>query len=262
MSPNICDLEYIADNLVKWIKEVDKTRPTTAGLAGLNQSNFTSYPGALDVAGYNYYERLYEEDHEKFPERIIYGSENGKGLSRWEAVINNDYISGIFLWTGVDFLGEAGRWPSNHSNAGMLDLAGDPKSSYYFQKSLWVEEPMIYIGTSRFVPRTGDRRFRRSGAAQHYNYNTGDTVRVSCYTNCEEVELFRNGISFGKIKLSDTPTRIMNWEIPFEAGKLEAKAYNKGVEVVKKQLQTVGEPAGFKAVFDKESYLFTRVFIL
>ena len=45
----------------------------------------------------------------------------------------------------------------------------------------------------------------------------------------------------------------MNWEIPFEAGIIEAKAYNKGVEVIKKQLQTVGEPAGFKVDFDKES---------
>lgn len=250
-NPSIFETERISANLVKWIKEIDESRPTTAALAGLNMSNFTTYPENVDVVGYNYYERLYEQDHKKYPERIIYGSENGKGLSSWEAVLDNDYISGIFIWTGVDFLGEAGRWPSNHSNSGILDLAGDPKPSYYFQKSLWVDEPMVYIGTSVFIPRSGNRGFRRSPVEQHYNYNKGDTLSISCYTNCEEAELLQNGKSFGKIKLSETSTRVINWVIPFEAGTIEAIAYKKGIEVARHQLQTVGEPAGFQVEFDK-----------
>jgi len=255
--PNISETERISANLVKWIKEVDQTRPTTAALAGLNMSNFTTYPDNVDVVGYNYYERLYEEDHKKYPQRIIYGSENGKGVTTWDPVKNNDYISGIYLWTGVDYLGEAGEWPSNHSSSGLLDLTGDPKSDYYLQKSLWVTEPMLYMGTSKYVNMKNapddNRRSRRIRVEQNYNYNIGDTVLISCYTNCEEAELLVNGKSLGNKKLSDAPNRIIAWDFPFVAGNIVAKAYNKGIEVSKYQLLTVGEPAGFRAYFDKES---------
>jgi beta-galactosidase/beta-glucuronidase len=255
--PNISELEPVVANLVKWVKEIDKSRPTTAALAGVTQSNFTKYPETLDVVGYNYYERLYKEDHKKYPARIIYGSENGKGLATWEAVKDNDFISGIYVWTGIDYLGEAQKWPSIYSGSGMLDMAGDPKSDYYFQKSLWVNEPMIYMGTSKVVTASSNNSpyhgFHFASVNQNYNYNAGDTVRVSCYTNCEEVELFLNGKSLGKKKLIDTPTRVINWAFPYEAGNITAKAYNKGVEVGKYQLQTVGEPIGFRANFDKES---------
>jgi hypothetical protein len=255
--PNISETERISANLVKWIKEIDQTRPTTAALAGLNMSNFTTYPDNVDVVGYNYYERQYGADHEKYPKRIIYGSENGKGVITWDPVKNNDFISGIYLWTGVDYLGEAGRWPSNHSNSGLLDLTGEPKSDYYFQKSLWVTEPMLFMGTSKYVSVKTDpkdnRRFPRFRVAQNYNFTSGDTVLISCYTNCEEAELLQNGKSLGRKKLIDSPTRVISWILPFEAGNIEAKAYIKGKEVSKYQLQTVGEPAGFRADFDKES---------
>lgn len=254
--PNISELPPVAANLVKWVKEIDQSIPVTAALAGVTMSNTTTYPQILDVVGYNYYEGSYVEDHKKYPQRIIYGSENGNGLNTWEAVKNNDYISGIYLWTGVDFLGEAGKWPSNHSNAGILDLAGDPKSDYYFQKSLWVTEPMLYMGTSKFVTIKPDnnpnRRFRRASADQSYNYNAADSVSVSCYTTCEEVELLVNGKSLGRKKLSAEPTRVINWVFLFEAGNIIAKAYNKGIEVSKQELQTVGMPASFRASFDKE----------
>lgn len=255
--PNIIETERIATNLVKWVKEVDHTRPTTAGLAGLNMSNFTKYPDIVDVTGYNYYERLYEEDHKKYPSRIIYGSENGRGLATWEAVENNDYISGIYVWTGVDYLGEAGRWPSIQFTSGLLDLAGDPKPAYYFQKSLWSKEPMIYMGTSKiFSSNSGTRRNRRSRWVRvepHYNYNVGDTVRVSCYSNCEEAELLLNGKSLGKKRLDDASGRVITWDFPFETGDIVAKAFNEGTEVSEYQLQTVGEPAGFMASFDTQS---------
>jgi len=253
--PNISETERISANLVKWIKEVDQTRLTTAALAGLNMSNFTTYPNNVDVAGYNYYERLYEEDHKKYPSRIIYGSENGKGLTTWQAVENKDYISGIYLWTGVDYLGEAGQWPSNHSNSGLLDLAGDPKSSYYFQKSLWVTEPMIYMGTSKVPvgPENIPSRGNAGPSDQTCNYAIGDSVMVFCYTNCEEVELVQNEKLIGREKLIDNPTRIISWVLPFEAGNLVAKAYKNGVEVGKYELKTVGKSTSFRTTIEDET---------
>ena len=69
-------------------------------------------PDAVDVVGYNYTENRYDQDHATYPDRIIYGSETGSGLDDWYAVRDNDFIFGQFIWTGTDYLGEAGRWPS------------------------------------------------------------------------------------------------------------------------------------------------------
>ena len=71
----------------------------------------------LDAAGYNYKEQFYEEDHAKYPGRVIYGSENGHSIEAWRAVSDHDYICGQFLWTGVDFLGECLGWPLRISQA-------------------------------------------------------------------------------------------------------------------------------------------------
>ena len=69
----------------------------------------------------------------------------------WQAVADNPYISGQFLWTGMDYLGEAPRWPARSSGAGLLDLAGLPKPEYFYRQSLWAAEPTVYLGT-RDVP--------------------------------------------------------------------------------------------------------------
>ena len=74
--------------------------------------------------GYNYTERRYEEDHKAFPDRIFYGSENGSSYGAWKAVSDNDYIMGQFLWTGIEYLGEAWIYPYRFSTSGMIDLAG------------------------------------------------------------------------------------------------------------------------------------------
>ena len=74
-------------------------------------SNITGLADCLDVVGYNYKEHLYKEDHKRWPNRVLLGSENGKELSQWLAAKNNDFISGQFLWTGIDFLGKQGDGP-------------------------------------------------------------------------------------------------------------------------------------------------------
>lgn len=87
-------------------------------------SNETDYPKVLDVAGYNYTEKRYQQDHEKYPDRILYGSETSRGLEAWKAVRDNDYVFGQFIWAGYDFLGKTGPWPSRGSTAGLVDMAG------------------------------------------------------------------------------------------------------------------------------------------
>ena len=246
--PNIKEIEPVAKNLAKWVREVDTSRAITAALAGVAMSNFTSYPADLDVVGYNYQEYRYEEDHQKYPDRKIYGSENGMSLRAWKAVTDHDYIAGQFLWTGIDYLGEAGQWPSNHSHSGLLDLAGNPKPEYYFRKSIWNPAPMVYIGVAGAPEHDNNNIWAHKKAEPTWNWKPGEQVQISCFTNCEYVELFLNGKSLGKKALDKFPQKVLKWSVPFEEGTLIAKGYNnQGVEMANCQLQTTGLPVAIQA---------------
>lgn len=48
---------------------------------------------------------------------------------------DNDFIFGQFIWTGFDYLGEAGPWPSRGFTTGMIDLAGNIKPNGYFRRA-------------------------------------------------------------------------------------------------------------------------------
>ena len=216
--PDAGRLGKVAERLAAVIKEHDPTRPVTAGLAGVVMSNATGYPAALDIAGYNYTENRYAEDHKTYPNRVIYGSENGQNMNAWKAVSDNDYIFGQFLWAGIDFLGEAGAWPSRGSQAGLLNLCGFIKPRGFFRQALWTEKPTAYIGTYP-VPAT-DRNLSME-ARPVWNYNDGQMIRVLCFTNTSKAKLLLNGKEVGQTKDYDDNTGIIRWDIPFAAGTLE-----------------------------------------
>lgn len=217
-APDAMRLGAIAKRLVAAVKKYDKSRPTTAGLAGVAMSNETEYPSALDITGYNYTESRYESDHKKYPNRVIFGSENVHNIDPWLAVKNNEYIFGQFLWTGIDYLGESGAWPSRGFNSGLVDLAGIIKPRGYFRQSLWSENPMIYAGTY-----LADKEKELSKDAWPlWNYNEGQMIRVVCYTNAAKARLELNGKVVGEEKKYDEKTGIIYWDVPFTSGKLEA----------------------------------------
>ncbi len=241
--PHANRLGQVAKELVDLIKKYDKSRPVTAGLASVLMSNETGYADALDVVGYNYQEFRYPGDHKKYPERIIYGSENGMAFNAWKAVAENDYLMGQFLWTGFEYLGEAHKFPRRHSTSGMIDLAGNKKTEFYFRQSLWSEKPMVFIGTSK--PVTGDKKknlWSHKKAAPTWNWKDGEKVVVSAFSNCEEVELLLNDRSIGRKKIADYEQKVINWEIHFEAGTLKAIARSKGKELASFHLKTAGNP--------------------
>lgn len=180
----------IAKELVEEAKKHDLSRPVTAALAGAVMSNETDYPAALDVVGYNYTENRYQIDHEKYPNRILYGSETRHDLNAWKAVRDNDFIFGQFIWTGFDYLGEAGPWPSRGFTTGMIDLAGNIKPNGYFRRALWLESPTVYVGTHKIESA---KKKPSANASAVWNYEPGDIIRVVAYTNCEEAELLLNG---------------------------------------------------------------------
>ena len=231
----------IAKKLAAVVRKLDPSRPVTAALAGAVMSNETDYPGALDIVGYNYTEFRYDEDHEQYPQRVLYGSETRHDFDAWKSVRDNDFIFGQFIWTGFDYLGESGAWPSRGFTTGMIDLAGHIKPRGYFRRALWSDEPVAYLGTTRwFKGLTMD-------AGRSWDYQDGQKVRVICYTNGDEAELFLDGKTVGKRKPYDDRSAIIHWDIPYQAGELKVVVYKDGKPVASDSLLPDGEPVSLKA---------------
>ncbi len=262
-APDAMRLGDIAKRLVAVVKKYDKSRAVTAGLAGVAMSNETAYPGALDIAGYNYTESRYQLDHQRFPERVIFGSENRHDLSAWLAVRDNAHIFGQFLWTGIDYLGESGRWPSRGFYSGLLDFAGFVKPRGYYRQSLWSDKPMAYLGTyplkggagatdvwSALESEEGQRKNEAPSmdAWPIWNYQEGQQIRVVCYTNSAQARLELNGKLVGEEKKYDEKTGIIFWDIPYTSGKLEVVGLdNDKKEIVRHAIQSTQRPTAIHA---------------
>jgi hypothetical protein len=253
--PSADNLGRISRHLVSVVKRYDTTRPVTAALAAVAVSDKVGYADALDVVGYNYQEYRYPEDHAAYPRRKIYGSENSKSYGAWKAVLDNDFVAGQFLWTGIDYLGEAGRFPSRGNTAGLIDMAGFKKPAYYFRQSIWTTRPMIYIGTTRIRPAGGRfAAWARGRAERTWNYRPGDTVLVNCYTNCEEAELMENGKSLGRKPMDDS-THVISWLVPFRSGTLSVRGFSGGKEVARDQMKTAGAPRALELSSDVDELI-------
>ena len=245
--PDAGRLAVVAKRLVDIVHAIDRTRPVTSALSFPELSTRTGYADVLDASGYNYKEQFYEEDHARFPGRVIYGSENGHGGKAWRAVRDNDYICGQFLWTGVDFLGECRGWPIRISQAGLIDLAGNEKPLYYMRKAFWTDAPFVKISAE---PNKGQKWHGVWGESFHWEGNPGDLMYVSVATNQPEAELFLNGVSLGKKEVSlDTECRA-TWEVAYAPGELRAVV--KGAEDT---LCTTGKAASIVLKPDKPSFI-------
>ena len=234
-APNAERIGKIAKRIAAVIRGIDTSRPVTGALAGVVMSNETEYPEAIDVVGYNYTEQRYDEDHQTYPQRIIYGSETGVGYDAWKAVRDKEHIFGQFIWTGTDYLGESGRWPSRGLNTGLLDFGSFKKPRGWFRAALWSEEPVTYIGTYPLLQR--GRRQGRRGFGNFISAEAQDdwnlppfvrqdsivTMRVVCYTNAPQARLLLNGKSVGELKQQNDSNAIIYWDIPYKAGTLRAE---------------------------------------
>jgi beta-galactosidase len=143
----------------------------------------------------------------------------------WKAAKKSDFFSGIFIWTGFDYIGEPTPypWPAKSSYFGIVDLAGFPKDSYYMYQSEWTKTPVLHI-----LP--------------HWNWKQGEQVDVWVYFNSDEVELFLNGKSLGTKRKTGDELHVM-WRVPFEPGILKAVSRTKGMIVKTEEVRTAGKPA-------------------
>lgn len=174
---------------------------------------------------------------------------------RWRFTTAYDYVIGDFMWTGIDYYGESG-WPSRGSQSGYLDNCGFPKDGYWFFKSIWSQEPVLHL-----LP--------------HWNWegHEGQIMQVACFTNCEEVELFVNGKSYGK-KATEFPRRGVNpswasydpgkhfattadlhltWDVEYQPGEIKVVGKRDG-QTFEDVIRTASVPAQLRATVDRPSF--------
>lgn len=174
---------------------------------------------------------------------------------RWRFTTAYDYVIGDFMWTGIDYYGESG-WPSRGSQSGYLDNCGFPKDGYWFFKSIWSQEPVLHL-----LP--------------HWNWegHEGQIMQVACFTNCEEVELFVNGKSYGK-KATEFPRRGVNpswasydpgkhfattadlhltWDVEYQPGEIKVVGKRDG-QTFEDVIRTASAPAQLRATVDRPSF--------
>lgn len=151
----------------------------------------------------------------------------------WKIIKKHDFLSGQFIWTGFDYLGEPTPygWPSRSSYFGIIDLAGFPKDVYYLYQSEWTNKNVLHV-------------------FPHWNWQTGQTVDIWAYSNAGEVELFLNDQSLGVKKKKGDDLHLL-WKVPFKPGTLKAVSRTGGKEVLVKEMKTAGAPAKLAATADR-----------
>lgn len=248
-NPPAKNLVKHARPLIAAVKSLDSTRPVTAGLAHVAMSDAVGLGELLDIVGYNYQESRYPSDHAKHRKRFIFGSETGHQYDQWAVVRDNAYVGGQFLWTGIDYLGEANRWPNRGSSAGLLDLCGFKKPNAWFRQSLWSDQPMVYLCASASGSVEGGRAGRMRGV-ESWNWPSNTAVTVRCYTTCPEVRLTLNDRLIGTKLLSDAVEGVLSWEVPFEPGVLKAVGRQADKPVCESTLNTAGAPSRIELLPD------------
>jgi beta-galactosidase len=268
----------ILSTLVRDFHANDPSRPVTQALFRPNASHDydDGLADLLDVIGQNYRPQELLAAHAQRPNRKIIGTENTHGRDQWIAMRDHPEYSGQFLWSGIDYLGESGSWPTLGSGSGLLNTVALPHGRAYERQSWWSTTPMVAMvrreaavrpapidpgytsatstdqsaaaATPRAASPTPDPSVRFSEPLiSDWTPATPATLHpltenVDVYTNAEEVQLFLNGKSLG-VQKPHADASAISYAVPFEPGTLKAVARSHGRIVATQELKTAGKPA-------------------
>jgi beta-galactosidase len=271
----------IARCLTKICHNLDPTRPVSAGFNNHNAAIKNGLAAEVDLVGFNYKPNDYLKKHNEYPNFTIYGSEtastvSSRGVYKFPVIETEkawytdyqlssydlescswattpdfefqyqddlEFISGEFVWTGFDYLGEPSPYnegtPAKSSCFGIVDLAGLPKDRYYLYQSKWSDKPVFHVLPNWTWPERLNQK-----------------LPVFCYTNYPKAELFVNGKSMG-LKQKDKSTtytryRLMWDNVIYEPGEIKVVAYDNDNNVVAEQvIRTAGETYTLKLTADR-----------
>ena len=263
----------IAKKLGDEVHRLDPTRPVTEAICiywnkpGTPWSLLDKAFTFLDVGGYNYQPGQYESDHRKFPDRIMVGTESyPRDIANiWRLVGKNPYVLGDFVWTSMDYLGEAGTGSARVGNetgvyfasgCGDLDICGFKKPASYYRDVVWGISP-LEVFVHRPIPE--GRRETVNGwgwpdelASWTWPGNEGKTMQVNVYSQCDSVRLELNGKEIG-VQQINGGRLTAHFEAPYAAGELKAVGLKNGKVVATKILRTAGPARKIRLTADRSA---------
>lgn len=270
----------IAKKLIATIEKYDTTRATTAAVnAFWDRGHFTWEKDSerafrhLDVSGYNYQWREYEKDHERFPGRVMYGSESvpKETADNWNLIDKNNYLIGDFVWTVLDYLGEAGLahtlelaegehspqfmgWPWYNAWCGDIDFCGDKKPQSYYRDVVWrrrdislAVQPPVAEGKREDINYWG---WKNELLSWNWKGMEGKAMTVHVYSRSPKVRLYLNDQLIGE-KEVDANTYTASFEVPYQPGQLKAVNLKGKKESASAVLNTTGTPASIRLTADR-----------
>jgi beta-galactosidase len=257
------------------VRRLDSTRPVTEAICapwdGQSWAATATDFSFLDVGGYNYQWRQYVPDHEEFPERIIVGTESypSQAFENWQAVLENPYVLGDFVWTSWDYLGETGlgnaildnepnanKLPWFNAFSGDIDLCGFKKPQFYYREVIWGN---AQINLAVHVPIPDGRRERVSGwgwpdERQSWTWpgSEGQPLDVTVYSSCQSVRLELDGKEIATQPVNEK--MIARFKVPYQPGELRAIGLSDdGKTVASTSLRTAGEPKAIRLTADRST---------
>lgn len=272
--------------LADFARNLDRTRPITAAIPFhiplMKRKKWDATApsfDALDVGGYNYATQYYEDDHKKFPKRLMMATEYfpPKALENWDYVEKNPYIIGVFSWAAIDYLGEAGiglarlkptnekvggflethmapEWPVFNSYTGELDLIGNKKSASYYLDVVW-RRSKIEMLVHRPIPAgkreiTGFYGFPDELKSWTWTGHENDSLQVRVFTRSSSVKLELNGKIIAE-KTLEKGSITATFKVPYIAGKLIAHCYDGDKEVASETIATTGKAFAIRLKADR-----------
>ncbi len=266
-------------------KQGNAQNADVGGMDGAWEDRTESFCNCLDVVGYNYMDSHYEYAGQRYPERVILGTESFPNQfdKVWELVERLPYVIGDFTWTAVDYIGEAGIGKSKFFEPGDPDLAKGPwaissHASEYpwrlandaditiggsltpqgvYRKIVWgssetglfARHPK-YHGMEEVVSNWG---WNQMTDCWNYGEYAGKPVKVYVYSKAEAVELFLNGKSLGRVPAGKENRFCAVFEVSYEPGVLTAVSLSGDKEVSRAQIATTGAPASLRLTADRET---------
>jgi beta-galactosidase len=270
----------ITRQLVNGVRQLDKSRPVTEAFCrywepinmGKKWSDTAPAYALLDIGGYNYMMSEYESDHEQYPSRIMAGTESypNKALENWDLVEEHPFITGDFVWTAFDYMGEASLgnstydtvkktirtigWPWYISWCGDIDIIGNKKPQSYYRDVVWRRSP-ITMAVHEPVPEGLQENTSTWGwpnELQSWTWPGGEgkSLMVRVFSRAPMVRLILNGKVIGEQEIKDGGiTAVFN--VPYQPGSLKAVNVENGKETDSIEFKTTGLPNRIRLTADR-----------
>lgn len=227
----------------------------------------------LDISGYNYATSRYEMDGKLHPDRVIIGSETlpGSLYRNWQFVKRLPYLTGDFMWTGWDHLGEAAlgtvRYksyqktadtaPTISSGCGVIDICGKLRPEVQWNKLIWglTEKPDIGVEPLTHAHEVGSvSMWRNTDGVESWSWAgcEGKKTKVIVYASGAYAELLVNGKSYGKKKTKEYKAEFK--KVAYKPGTITAISYDvSGKEIGRSSLATAVGKTVLRLTAEKET---------